>query len=333
LSPFGDKKKYSFLSGRTVPAAALCVLFCAFFIYLCLTDSFSFPSPGEAPQPDAAVSDAPEIEAPEAEELPSPRPELLRTVLSPGPNDRFSKFPRLDSLDSDAVFFADNLKYVFSDGHGDPLYRYEFGADIPESDAVDDGYFSDSAFIGNSIMEGFMLYGGIKTADYYAKKSINVVNISTNKVIPSPDGDITIMEALASKDHAKIFILLGINEISFTAEHFCECYSSLISDIRALQPDADIYILSLTPVTRSKSEDGSKFNKDNILAYNESLRRLAAKDKVHYVDIYGSMADEEGFLPEDGSFDGIHPYSQYYRQWADCLRTHTVVTADRRQKE
>ncbi|MBO4331010.1 MAG: hypothetical protein J5827_02945, partial [Oscillospiraceae bacterium] len=210
---------------------------------------------------------------------------------------------------------------------------YEYGADVPESDAVGDEYFSDSAFIGNSIMEGFMLYGGIKTADYYAKKSINVVNISTSPVIPSPGGDITITDALASKDHSKIFMLLGINEISFTTERFCECYGSLISDVRELQPGADIYVLSLTPVTRSKSEEGFKFSKEHILEYNDSLRRLAAKNKVHYLDIYSSMADEDGFLPEDGSFDGIHPYSQYYRQWADCLRTHTVVAADDGQKE
>ncbi|MBP5166004.1 MAG: hypothetical protein ILP09_01940, partial [Oscillospiraceae bacterium] len=226
-----------------------------------------------------------------------------------------------------------NLDYDFADGHGVPLYLYDYGADIPESEAVDDEYFSDSAFIGNSIMEGFMLYGGIKTADYYAKKSINVVNISTNQVIPSPEGDITIMDALASKAHSKIFILLGINEISFSTDRFCECYGSLIADIRELQPEADIYILSLTPVTRSKSEEGSKFSKEHILEYNDSLRRLAVKEKVHYVDIYASMADEEGFLPENGSFDGIHPYSQYYRQWADCLRTHTAVAADRRHKE
>lgn len=331
MSPMGNKKSSSFLSGRTIPAVLLCVLFCAFFIYLHL--SIIHPA-GALDTPVSAPPEAYDVEesaepvspspSPPPEPVREPSPALLRRALSTGSSDRFSMYPRLDSGSADSVFFTDTVKYDFADGHGIPIYQYEWGMDIPESAAVDDEYFTGSAFIGNSIMEGFMLYGGIKTADYYAKKSINVVNIETEAVIPTEDENITILDALAAESHCRIFILLGINEISFSPETFCRHYSKLIGDIREIDPDAELYILSLTPVSEKKAESSPNYSKERIDDYNQNLRRLAVREKTHFVDIYSCLADEDGYLPEDASFDGVHPYSQYYLQWADYLKTHTV---------
>ncbi|MBO4331490.1 MAG: hypothetical protein J5827_05390, partial [Oscillospiraceae bacterium] len=80
MSPFGGKKTASVLSGRAVPAAALCLLFCAAFIYLRLTDSFSFPAPAEEAQSVSSLSDDAAVGS-EEEEQAAPRPEQLRRAL------------------------------------------------------------------------------------------------------------------------------------------------------------------------------------------------------------------------------------------------------------
>jgi hypothetical protein len=140
---------------------------------------------------------------------------------------------------------------------------------------VDDGYFSDAVFIGNSLEEGFMLYGGLNEADYFAAKSITVKNIYTEKAVKAGGEYVTIMEALGGKAYSKVYILLGLNEIHLGTETFVRSYSALIDKVRELQPGAELYIQSLTPVSKAQSESGSKFSNERIREYNRALMRLA----------------------------------------------------------
>lgn len=315
LPPISHKIKLPHHLVRFIPAIVMCVLFGAVFAALHFSSYFARFS---------AASPSPEQSA-----GPSPSPAVFSLHASAGKpsGSRFSRLPGLDSdIGGGAAHYFDTVGYSFTDGHGTPIYDYVYGGAIPESAAVSDDYFSDAAFIGNSIMEGFMLYSGLTTAHVYAKKSINVNNILTKEVISSSSGSITIMNALASGEYSKVYILLGINEISLDPDVFCSLYSSVIDKVREIQPGADVYIQSLTPVTREQSENGSNFNKTRVCDYNEHLARLAVQTGAHYVDIYSAIADEEGYLPSDGSFDGIHPYREYYEMWRDYLKTHTVIS-------
>ncbi|MBR2717156.1 MAG: hypothetical protein IKD79_05405, partial [Oscillospiraceae bacterium] len=56
----------------------------------------------------------------------------------------------------------------FRSGSGQLLPDYDWGVPVPESEEVDQEWFSDAVFIGNSLAQGLMLYGGLKTADMYA---------------------------------------------------------------------------------------------------------------------------------------------------------------------
>ena len=119
--------------------------------------------------------------------------------------------------------------------------------------------------------------------------------------------------------------MLGLNEINWTEEKFISKYSILIDRIREIQPGAVIYLQSMTPVTKEQSDSGSVFNNKRIRRYNELIQALAAEKKVHYLDVYSSIANEDGDLPAGGSFDGIHPYTKYYKAWRDYLKCHVVL--------
>ena len=146
------------------------------------------------------------------------------------------------------------------------------GPDLAESEPVDDGYFADAAFFGNSLVDGLSRYGGLKNASFYAATSASVVNVSItqNSLLESGDKG-TLLDAMTEKDHEKIYILLGINEIGFEPEYFSQLYSTLLDSIRQAEPDSDIYIMSLSPVTQACSESSDVFNMERIGAYNDAL--------------------------------------------------------------
>ena len=219
----------------------------------------------------------------------------------------------------------------FLSGSGEMLPDYDYGDIVPETAAVDDSYFADSVFIGNSLEQGFMLYAGLNTADIFATQSINLSNIHFTRVIPDENGNLlTLPEAMKRRQYAKVFVMLGVNELSYaTKESFYDEYAALIDEIRETEPGAAIYLQSITPVTKRQSENSKVFNNERIRGFNEVIQQLAADKDAHYLYVYDALADETGCLPAGSSDDGIHPYSNYYPKWLTYLRAHTVVETKR----
>ena len=198
-----------------------------------------------------------------------------------------------------------------------------FTPELEEREAMEDSFFDDSAFVGNSLVQGLEMFGGLGSGDFYAVTSTSVVNIDLNKEAHlAAGGKGTLLEALFEKQYGKIYILLGINEISFEPGYFSELYGEMLDKIAENEPDAEIYIMSLTPVTEKKSGEGYLFSAERIAQYNEKLYALAQDRGCRYVDLVEALADESGFLPAAESTDGIHLKQDKYPVWADYLRTH-----------
>lgn len=198
-----------------------------------------------------------------------------------------------------------------------------FSPRLSEQEPVDDSFFADSAFLGNSLVRGLGLYGGLTSGDFYAITSTSVVNVDMYKDTKLQNGaNGTLLEALCENPHDRIYVLLGVNEISFEPDYFIELYSQMLDKIEEQEPEAEIYIMGLTPVTEEKSGEGDLFSMERISRYNEALFALAEEREYRYVDLVEALADETGYLPEEQSIDGIHMTQEKYEQWADYLRTH-----------
>ena len=324
MAGYSHQKKADKKTRRAMLAALLWLVPAAVFALLTHFAFFqpqSVASAAEAePTPSPAVLAAQPTFSPLPELTPEPSPEPTEPP-EPAWNAPSQKILPAEAAPGETV--PEALFYTVS---GERLTDYTWGDLIPETEAVEEEFFSDTAFIGNSLAQGMMLYSGLKTPDYYATQSISVSNIYYEKAINAGNGTyITILDALARKDHAKIYIMLGLNEISMTEEEFVRRYGDLIDRIREIQPHAAIYLQSMTPVTAAQSESGSVFNNKRIRRYNELIQALAADKQCHYLDVYSSIADENGDLPAGGSFDGIHPYTKYYKAWKEYLKTHTVL--------
>ncbi len=254
---------------------------------------------------------------PTPEITPEPTPEV---ILISYPKDAVPPASASDITDIP----ADHEGPVFVSAKGSSL-SYNWGDPIPMSAAAADEWFDDAAFIGNSLCDGLMLFGNIKNAKFYCAKSINVQNIYTENCINAGGGEyIPITEALARDQYGKVFIMLGINEVFRESEWFYDHYAALIDHVREIEPNAEIYIHSILPVTQAKSSSGN-YNRANVIRQNEQIVQLCKDKQAYYIDVFSHFSDPDGYLPAEASSDGVHLTRAYYQVWSDYLKTHTIT--------
>lgn len=181
-----------------------------------------------------------------------------------------------------------------------------------QSVLAEDDFFANTAFLGNSLVDGLHAYGNLP-GDFFAATSMTVLR-ADSLVAQMPVGK-----------YDKVYILLGINEIGFDPNYFCQQYALLLDQIQTSQPTADIYIMSLTPVTAAKSAGGT-FTMERISAYNQALLQLAESRGIWYIDLVTPMVDSTGFLPDAVSTDGVHFTAEEYTVWANALRSYYIPT-------
>jgi len=197
------------------------------------------------------------------------------------------------------------------------------GPDLTEREAVGDDYFSDAAFVGNSLMDGFRLFSGLTTCDYYTATSMSVNAIDTKQCISLDNGQQgTILQGVTQKKYGKIYIELGINEIGYEKSAFIAKYGEMLDQIIAAQPDCAIYVMGLTPISQDKSEGGDTFTMEHVKEFNVALRQLAADKGCYYMDLVSALSDSTGYLPASETTDGIHFSADVYKSWLQYVKTH-----------
>ena len=196
---------------------------------------------------------------------------------------------------------------------------------VPESEAVDDSYFDDAVFIGNSRTEGLKKFSGLSNATFITEVGLTVSSIFTDYCDISGGYRSRAFDALSGMNFSKVYIMLGMNELGWVYESvFKDDYGKIIDKIREINPDAVIYIQSIIPVSKWKDSSNDVFTNANVERLNAQLRDLADEKEVHYLDVAGALMDSEGYLPYEATGDGVHLEPPYCVKWTDYLRTHTA---------
>lgn len=208
-----------------------------------------------------------------------------------------------------------------------PVYDYTQPA--PAGDAVENTYFTDAAFVGDSRTDGFMIYSGIGNGDNLTSNGLSIFKLASKKTLKIGGENYTLLEALARKEYGKVYLCLGVNELGiYDDEGFYQSYLSAIDSIRATQPKAIIYIQGLIPLNETDvaAAGGREYLKnDRLRVYNDLMRQAAQEKQVVFLDLYTEFADENGELPSGASRDGVHLSKEYCQKWLAYLQTHTVA--------
>ncbi|MBQ3378384.1 MAG: hypothetical protein IJG50_00790 [Clostridia bacterium] len=210
---------------------------------------------------------------------------------------------------------------------------------IEESNPVNDAYFNDAVFIGDSITQKLQMYvtqmrreesGFMGEAKFLCSTSLGASNalseVTTESLHPSYNGvKRTIWENVAQTGAKKVYIMLGVNDLTWASITLTVSnLRTLIDEIKAASPDVQIYIQSVTP--RIAGFVGEPDNK-KIFEYNLELYKMCREEGYYFVDVAYALRDENGCLPDELCSDlnslGIHFTNEACRIWVKYLRTHT----------
>lgn len=195
---------------------------------------------------------------------------------------------------------------------------------VPESARVEDTYFDDAVFLGDSRTDGLRIYGGMNHGTYLQFTGATVESVFS-KAVETPMGTMPLLDALAQMECGKIFVMLGVNELGWKGtEIFRNQSALLIQRLQEDHPDAEIVIQSILPVSAEIDEEGRYVNNQRINDYNQVWLELAEEFGVSYMNVAESVVNEEGQLPKDLCYDGVHLNKAGCRQWLEYLRTHAV---------
>ncbi len=209
---------------------------------------------------------------------------------------------------------------------GKAVKEYDYASPVPAGEAVDDSYFDDAVFIGDSRTQGFILYNNLSNATAYVDKGLKVDTAFTKADIEVDGVQMSAMDALAQNtSFQKVYVMLGVNELGWAySDIFIEKYGELVDKIKEIKPDAKIYIQSILPVSKKKSDGDKIYNMTKINEYNDLIQEMAKEKEVYYLNVAEAVADSEGYLPQEASTDGVHLNKSYCAKWLDYLKCHTV---------
>lgn len=190
---------------------------------------------------------------------------------------------------------------------------------------VDNTYWADALFIGDSRTMGLSEYADLGGAHVFASSGMNVYKIFSEKLAASGNGKQTLEELLSTYTYGKVYIMLGINELGYDFERSVDKYKEMLTTIQTYQPDAIIFLQANLHVTEKQSSSDPLFNNPAIDRMNEEIAALADNKTLFYIDVNVLFDDEQGNLSTDYAGDAAHIYGKYYAQWADWLLTKGIV--------
>ncbi len=283
-----------FLLPVLLGTAAVCLCFAAGFLAGRLTSGgFSAASPSAPVQPASPLSQAPA------------GPEAAGTGSPSVPASSLEAPPRkeVDLSDYNAL-------------------------SVPEGEPAAGSWFEDAAVVGDSRVDGLRLYGGIKGAQFIFRTGMNIYEVAEGKQnVRTDGGKASVYDLLGQQQYAKVYLSIGVNELGyFDPEGYAKTFGEVIDKVRELQPQAALYVMTITPVNPAKCAEYKKpdyINNDTISQYNDALVKVAWEKEVNLLNPAAALTDESGVLREDLTVDGVHFTKEGYVAWKDYLLSHT----------
>lgn len=227
--------------------------------------------------------------------------------------NRATKFVEYTPMETDSRYYSDAGKVALT-----TAYDY-----VLENES----YFNDAVFLGDSRTLGISDYAGLDGADFFCDNGMTIFKLLEDKgVTYQKTGEkVDLKKVLQEKKYGKIYIMLGMNELGYGNTHmYLKQYLKVLNQLKEWQPEATIYIMANLHVSREKNNMESEFNNININDKNVASARLANGRDIFYLDCNPLFTDEEGYLQDDLTFDGVHLYAQHYEKWRDFLFEHGV---------
>ncbi len=171
----------------------------------------------------------------------------------------------------------------------------------------------DIVFLGNSIT------AGVDWMELLKNKRARNRGISADISF----GVLERLSEVTEGQPAKVFILIGINDISRNIPDslIVSNYRKIIKRIKAESPRTRIYFQTLLPVNNNFTQFKNHYNKDEHIAFvNETLRKIAMEENIVLIDLHPHFLDSDKKLDAKYTYDGLHLNAEGYKHWAAILK-------------
>lgn len=214
---------------------------------------------------------------------------------------------------------------------------------LAEGARVDDSYFDDAVFIGDSVslkLEKYVtakrnsdasFFGGAQFLTAGSMGSGNALQaVSGDSIHPLYNGQkMALADSVKASGAKKVYIMLGMNDLApYGVDGAVNNMQTLIEGILEKTPDAQIFVESATPLVAAQNVESHKLKNSNIALYNQKLSALCQQKGWYFVNVWSAVQDGNGNLISSYCSDpdsmGIHFTDTGCEVWLDYLYTHTA---------
>lgn len=186
-------------------------------------------------------------------------------------------------------------------------------------EGVEESWFDDVLFIGDSRTVGLKSYARSGKADYFCDVGATVFNIQKKELSDKYFTTQTLESLLSGKTYGKVFINLGLNEIGYPSSSVNSAYKKLVDLVREKQPNAIIILQGVMSVTQKKASQADYFSPASIKKLNDKIASYANGKDIFYIDCNVYFADSNGYLYKELTNDGYHPTGSGYTHWRNWI--------------
>lgn len=189
-------------------------------------------------------------------------------------------------------------------------------------------FFANALFSGDSVMSHFYWMVPFYDKETFGGSTFLAAPNYALRFALDPESDLHPMYRGESKqlwenmkliEPDRIFLFFGLNDIGITGvDKFIENYGILLTNIREVDPDVKVYIISITPM-RADCEKKT-LNNARITETNGRIQEFCAENDLGYIDVASILMDDTGALNVEYS-DGtnVHLTKAAYQLWKDVL--------------
>lgn len=200
---------------------------------------------------------------------------------------------------------------------------------LPAFGRVTTDWFSDAAFLGDSLTSGLAFYG-VNVGDAlvlgYEGASPNQIVNRTALVNTNADNEEQVpLDLLSERQPAKLYLLIGTNALAGTGndEGFLAYYARLLDELQAIMPNTMIFVQSVLNVRPEALESAPGLTPERLAQMNADIQAMCSERGLYYLNLNEAFTGEDGYLLADyAQSDGIHLTVSGYTHWIDYLCTH-----------
>lgn len=184
---------------------------------------------------------------------------------------------------------------------------------------VDESWFDNVLFIGDSRVVGLREYARSGNAEYFCDVGMTVFSYKDKSLSDRNFTSQTLDYLLSNRQYDKIIINFGLNEAGYPLSSFQLAYSKFVDMVRQKQPHAIIILQGVMSVTRGMAATASYFTPAYLGQMSAYIQSRCDGQTIYYIDCNAYFADEEGYLYNSITNDGYHPTGSGYRHWRDWI--------------